>query len=305
MASTKRQISEQILRRLSAGNPSVASKVHPLEIDKAVEQVLNGLLRIQHLEQLQLDETIPAGGMLAFYENIPVVPYRGVSKCTLPVIPITLTKGMGVFSIRPHADADDSSTGGSTGGLIPNFDSFTYNQLTGEFVFDGSNVPGTYTRVTLRNSPGSGSYINAEGMAYSVGPFEGNSITIEYLTPPQVYIFYDRISASTLEVLATEKVELLTITRLARRWLYLQDGQSKIGYFQSLKVYNIEGGLIGTATTIEQVVTLWNSDPINQAFGTAIGSRIAPNGSQFYQLHIEPVASANVYPVYYIRVSNN
>jgi hypothetical protein len=107
--STKRTLSDQILRRLGAGNPSVASKVHPLEIDKAVEQVLNAKLRVQHFESLGLDSNIPEGCVLANYEAVPVISWNGISKSTLPAIPVSLPKNMGVFRI---SKANDPMAGG-------------------------------------------------------------------------------------------------------------------------------------------------------------------------------------------------
>jgi hypothetical protein len=107
--ATRVTIREQILRRISAGNPSVASKVHPLEVEKAVEQVLNALLRIQHFETLGLDSNIPEGCVLANYEAVPVVSFNGISKSTLPAIPVSLPKNMGVFRI---SKADDPLASG-------------------------------------------------------------------------------------------------------------------------------------------------------------------------------------------------
>jgi hypothetical protein len=105
---TRVTIREQILRRLSAGNPSVASKVHPLEVDAAVAQVLNALLRTQYFEVLQLDSSIPEGCVLANYDNVPVISWNGISKSTLPAIPIALPKNMGVFRISKADDPMES-----------------------------------------------------------------------------------------------------------------------------------------------------------------------------------------------------
>jgi hypothetical protein len=104
MASTKRTISEQIKRRLTSGNPSVASKVHALEIDAAVMQVLNSLLRTQFFETLQTDGNIPEGCVLCTYEDVAVTAWNGISKSTLPAIPVSLPKNMGVFRISKSED---------------------------------------------------------------------------------------------------------------------------------------------------------------------------------------------------------
>lgn len=122
---TKKTLAEQVMRRLSAGNPSVASKVHSLEVEEAIKQVLNTMLRTQYFETLQMDSNVPEGCVLAFYENVPVSSYKGVSKCTLPAIPVTLPRNIGVFSVKPHSiddmDGGEADSGDNTiidGGTI-------------------------------------------------------------------------------------------------------------------------------------------------------------------------------------------
>lgn len=104
MASTKRTISEQVLRRLSSGNPSIASKVHSLEIDAAVMQVVNTALRAQFFESLNLGESVLDTCVQVTYENVPVVAYKGVSKCTLPGTPIQLLRNLGIRRISVSDD---------------------------------------------------------------------------------------------------------------------------------------------------------------------------------------------------------
>lgn len=103
MATNKKKIVEQVMRRLNSGDPSVASKVHPKEVEEAVMQVINSMLRPQFFDTLNTGETIPEGSVLATYENVPVVAWNGVSKSTLPAIPVSLPKNMGVWRIAPNA----------------------------------------------------------------------------------------------------------------------------------------------------------------------------------------------------------
>lgn len=104
MATTKKKLSEQVIRRLSGGDRSVGSKWHPLEIQEAIMQVLNSMLRPQYFETLQLGETIPEGCVLANYEDIAVTSWNGISKSTLPAIPVSLPKNLGVFRISKSGD---------------------------------------------------------------------------------------------------------------------------------------------------------------------------------------------------------
>jgi hypothetical protein len=116
--ASKSTLREQVMRRLNAGNPSVASKVHELEVEEAIKQVLNTMLRTQYFETLQVGDNIPEGCVLAFYEDVPVVSYKGVSRCTLPAIPVTLPRNIGVFSVKPHSTEDtDGGNPDSTGNI--------------------------------------------------------------------------------------------------------------------------------------------------------------------------------------------
>jgi hypothetical protein len=98
--TTKKILVEQCLRRIKAGNPSIASNVHEAEVEKAIEQQVNFLLRPQYFETLQTGEgSIPEGCVMVTYTGVPVTSYRDKSKCTLPAIPVRLPKNMGVWHI--------------------------------------------------------------------------------------------------------------------------------------------------------------------------------------------------------------
>lgn len=102
---TKYILKEQIERMLSAGDPSSASQVEPEEITKAIEQAINTLTKAQFFgETLAGGETIPEGCVLATYDSVAVTTWNGVSKSTLPAIPIKLPRNMGVFGITKIDD---------------------------------------------------------------------------------------------------------------------------------------------------------------------------------------------------------
>jgi hypothetical protein len=107
--STKRTISEAIQRRLNGGDPAVGSRVHKLEIDAAVMQALNALLRPQHFETLQSGGNEAEGFILCTYDSVPVVAYKGVSKTVLPAIPANLIKNLGVHRVYNGNDINDGA----------------------------------------------------------------------------------------------------------------------------------------------------------------------------------------------------
>jgi hypothetical protein len=106
MATTKRKISEQVQRLLS-GNPIIAARVHINDIKLLVEQVSNQLLKADYFQvNLPEGDTIPTNCMIYSYDQIPVSTYKTKSKITLPAIPISLPRNMGVLHIS-KVDAID------------------------------------------------------------------------------------------------------------------------------------------------------------------------------------------------------
>lgn len=106
MATTKYKMAEA-LQRLLAGNPEIQSRVQKNDIKLLIEQVANQLLKTEYFQVNMADgDTVPPNCMIYTYESIPVVTYKGKSKCTLPSMPINLPKNMGVFHIS-KTDAID------------------------------------------------------------------------------------------------------------------------------------------------------------------------------------------------------
>lgn len=104
--ATIKTLEEQVMRRLSSGDRNVGSQFHPLEVREAIKQCLNLMLKTEYFnETLPTGETIPDGCMLATYDAIAVVAWNGVSKSTLPAIPVKLPRNMGVFHIGKTTDA--------------------------------------------------------------------------------------------------------------------------------------------------------------------------------------------------------
>jgi len=100
---TKRLISDQVRYRLEAGWPNISAAVQNEDIWKALEQRVNAYFKMQQFSvNLPNGETIPDNLCLAFYQNVLVSRhYNNTSKCTLPVMPVSLPRNAGIHLIYP------------------------------------------------------------------------------------------------------------------------------------------------------------------------------------------------------------
>lgn len=105
--TTRYKIVEQI-NRLIAGNPVIAGRIHMNDIRLLVEQVSNQLLKADYFAvNVPEGDTVPNNCMIFSYDNIPVSTYKTTrSKATLPSIPISLPRNMGVLHVS-KTDAID------------------------------------------------------------------------------------------------------------------------------------------------------------------------------------------------------
>ncbi len=96
--TSKRLIAEQVLFKLNGGTPDNSFPVQLPDVYKALEQKINTKFRVQQLNiNLPAGETIPDNLCIATYENIPVTSFNQRSKATLPVMPVSLPRGMGIM----------------------------------------------------------------------------------------------------------------------------------------------------------------------------------------------------------------
>lgn len=105
--TTRYRIVEQI-DRLIAGNPVISGRIHVNDIRLLVEQVANQLLKADHFSvNVPEGDTIPNNCMIFTYDNVAVSTYKTTkSKATLPSIPISLPRNMGVLHVS-KTDAID------------------------------------------------------------------------------------------------------------------------------------------------------------------------------------------------------
>lgn len=94
-----------IEKLLEGANPPTAAKFEVAEIKRYVVQLLNSMLKTQHFTQTMAGgETIPDGLVLAEYDNVAVEPYKNVSRCTLPIMPVSLPLNLGIFHVSKTDD---------------------------------------------------------------------------------------------------------------------------------------------------------------------------------------------------------
>lgn len=107
MTVTKAILREQIRRILSGGNPSDRDRTRDAEIDLAISDVANQLLKSEAVNTLNAQGLPNVDGLaVVTYENIPVS--RGTnwgqtktSVVTLPVTPMMLENGQGIQNVYP------------------------------------------------------------------------------------------------------------------------------------------------------------------------------------------------------------
>lgn len=105
MAISIYKIAEQVRSAIDGGDSPAASRREMSEVKEAVIQVINGLIKVQHISEVMgAGEYIPDGAFLSQYDDIPVESYKNVSRATLPAMPINLPVGVGIFHVGKNDD---------------------------------------------------------------------------------------------------------------------------------------------------------------------------------------------------------
>lgn len=103
--TNKNKISEQVLYRVNGGTTKVTDPVQKEDVVEALSQIINTQFKTQHFSvTLAAGETIPDGLVLADYEATAVAYGGKKAKITLPVMPVSLPRNMGVFAVSPNED---------------------------------------------------------------------------------------------------------------------------------------------------------------------------------------------------------
>jgi hypothetical protein len=105
--TTKYTMMQQVQNLLNGGDPSAAARIQPAYIMKMIEQLINKKLKADYFAvHIPSGETIPDGCMIATYEKIKVERYKGKSRAFLPAIPVSLPRGMGIYSVSPFIKSE-------------------------------------------------------------------------------------------------------------------------------------------------------------------------------------------------------
>lgn len=109
MATTLFRLSEECLKLLSGGDIQAAKNISYNELKISICQVLNQLLKIEHLSvNEKMQEKIPNGTVIGTYNGLPVTSAgTGKSKASLPIKPIKLPRNMGVWAVYRTNHSDD------------------------------------------------------------------------------------------------------------------------------------------------------------------------------------------------------
>jgi hypothetical protein len=115
---TRYKIAEQILELLKGGNIQSATNIEIEDIISAVGQYVNSHFKQEQLSvNMPSGETIPEGLMIAEYDGLTPVQYKGVSKVTLPVTPVALPRNIGVYHVSRGSDLNSGFIPLQTGQL--------------------------------------------------------------------------------------------------------------------------------------------------------------------------------------------
>jgi len=162
-----------------------------------IQQAINRKLKTEYLSvTLPSDETIPEGLVIACYNDIPVVRYKNVlSKASLPAMPISLRKNMGVYFVGP------ATAGNST--PIPATQNNPFIII--ESITDGANViNGSVDDVTGLES--GSSIITCNSFAGKYITMIRGTLPIPSINPSDGSEFYIKALSSTSIVLNTPLV---------------------------------------------------------------------------------------------------
>lgn len=103
--ATLYSISEQVMSLIEGGDSPNAAKFEREEVKRFVIQVINGMLKTQHLtEEMAGGEAIPDGTILAEYDNVAVEKYKNAARAELPAMPIKLPRNMGIYHVSRTTD---------------------------------------------------------------------------------------------------------------------------------------------------------------------------------------------------------
>lgn len=108
--ATKKQISDSVLYKLAGGIPDSSFPIDERDIWNSIDHKINARFKLEQFQgNLPSGGTIPDNLCLATYEGITVTRTSNErSKCTLPIMPVSLPRNAGINEIRPVLNLTDS-----------------------------------------------------------------------------------------------------------------------------------------------------------------------------------------------------
>jgi len=97
--ATKYQLAEQVIRRFNGGDRSAGSGLDIREVILLVGQVANQMLKVEFFS-VDINQQAESRPVVIASYRVAVEDYKDVSMIRLPVIPVKLPMGMGVWSIQ-------------------------------------------------------------------------------------------------------------------------------------------------------------------------------------------------------------
>ena len=101
---TKGKLTDQILRLYTGGNPSDDKEISRSDIDLLVGQVINKILKTEYVaSNISQGEMFPPHTLVTQYKvEVESASTEDFPFCTLPVMPISLPRNMGVWAVKSH-----------------------------------------------------------------------------------------------------------------------------------------------------------------------------------------------------------
>lgn len=187
------------------------------------------------------------------------------------------------------------STGGGAG--TQNFETVTYNQVTGVFSFTNGNLNGNYLQMFVRDLNGQ-PYTNRWNEQASIGPGPVTQVPYVLLTPPDEVVVSWYLTTPTSPTPITEtNTANITCERLCIRnfRIYDYDDQNSVLYYSFIDTgvypYNVNGEQLQLTTGIGEYVSVMNADPVNSQYFQITSYFLEQSGlyGTNYRLTLTPV----------------
>lgn len=153
--TTLNKISEQI--KLFYGHSQTGEGPHIEELKLLAAQVLNRLFKMEKVGEISaIGDFNPSATLIATYDDQPVEEWKDRSRVKLPVYPISMPMGMGVWYVAPSDDIDNFFVpliSGQAGliksvSILNNYENRVAYEVQGDYVVFTKNLLDRDTPIT-------------------------------------------------------------------------------------------------------------------------------------------------------------